>query len=102
MAAAWLKQSGRERQVNYLVKDVVYELAKGDYVFAKVTTARDVSAATKSEVESYIVKQTGAKTVECQFSIDPSLIGGAVIETPHGVIDDSVKSKLLQIVEGVS
>lgn len=101
-AAAWLIAHGKARQVSYLANDIAQALADQGYLFARVTTARPVSEQSKEQITQFIMSETNAKTVECEYAIDESLIGGALIATPYGTLDASVKAALSTIIEGAS
>jgi F0F1-type ATP synthase delta subunit len=53
-------------------------------------------------IEEFVTELTGAKHLELELKVDPSLIGGAIIETPDASMDLSVKTKLARYVEGVN
>ena len=101
-AASWLVAHGKTRQARYLVRDVAQVLADRGYVFARITTARPMSAHAKQEVEKFIRSQTGAKSIELVDAVDPGVIGGARIEIPGAELDSTVRTKLARFVEGVS
>lgn len=100
--ASWLYQTGKVRQLPYLMQDVSYALSRKGYVFATITTAYPVAGDAKAQIEKYIKRLSGAKNVECDYFIDRQIIGGVVIETPVGTFDASVRHKLAKFVEGVS
>jgi len=101
-AAAWLVSTGRERQAGYLARDVAKVLAGRGYVSAQVTTARRMPAETQGQIEKFIKGATGAKELELTTQVDPTIIGGAHIETPDGFLDATVRTKLAKFVQGVS
>jgi len=101
-AAAWLLSSGKARQVSYLAKDVARIIAESDYLYAVVTTARPLTPASKDGIEAYLTNVTGAKTIEINEVVNPLIIGGVRIETPTAILDGTVHSKLVNLVEGMS
>lgn len=101
-AAAWLKVHGRSRQAGYLARDVAEALNSSGYLYAVITTAKPATAAIKNHIESYLKEYSGAKSIECDYLVDPKLIGGVLLETPLGTLDASVRAELAKIVEGVS
>jgi F0F1-type ATP synthase delta subunit len=101
-SANWLKENNKTRQAPYFISDVINSLSKKGYLFAKITTARLASNDTKSIVIEYIKNLPGVNKVECEWVVDPEIIGGTIIETPIGILDSSVKGRLAKIVEGVS
>lgn len=100
-AAAWLLERGRARQASYLAKDVARTLAEQGYLYLEVTTARPLSNASREQIVADVRARTGATTVELMEHIDPTMIGGVRLTTPEMAMDGSVKTKLVNYVEGV-
>ena len=61
---------------------------------ATVTTAFDLSDAQKQNVYDRLIETTAYKSMEIDYMIDESLIGGMVIRIGDRVVDSSVKTKL--------
>ncbi|MDO4966861.1 MAG: ATP synthase F1 subunit delta [Lachnospiraceae bacterium] len=61
---------------------------------AYVTTPLPLSDKQKSDVESKLLNTTSYETMEMNYSVDASLIGGMTIRIKDRVVDSSVKSKL--------
>ena len=99
LAAAWLIETGRERQAGYLARDIARVLAADGYMYAIVTSARALSDEARSSIETYLREAAGAKTVELEVQIDPGLIGGIRIETPEASLDATVRTKLAKLIE---
>lgn len=100
-AAAWLSAHGHSRQAPYLARDVAQVLSESGYLLARVTTARPLSDEGRKYVEQFLKDQVGARELELEITLDPSLIGGITIETPGLALDASVRTKLARYVEGV-
>ena len=62
-------------------------------VKARVTSATALPAAELESIKVALKKRFG-REVEVEASVDPALIGGAVIDAGDVVIDDSLKGKL--------
>jgi F-type H+-transporting ATPase subunit delta len=60
---------------------------------AQVSSAVELSKAQKAEMESTLQRLTG-KRVEAKFSLEPSLLGGAVVRLGDTVYDGSLRSRL--------
>ncbi|MFY8108340.1 MAG: ATP synthase F1 subunit delta [Bacteroidia bacterium] len=60
---------------------------------AKVTTAQELTEANTQEIKSLIEKGTG-KTVILDSKVDPSLIGGLVVQIEDKLYDASISGKL--------
>ena len=99
--AAWLKYNGKSRQFSYVAGDVAQVLSTQGYNFVRIISARELTPQTKKHIESYSRDLTNAKTIECEYRVDPTLIGGVIVETPEGMIDHSVASQLNKLIEGV-
>lgn len=60
---------------------------------AEVQTAVELSAAQKKQFSETLERITGKK-VESKFSLDPGLLGGAVVRIGSTIYDGSVRSRL--------
>lgn len=65
-------------------------------VSAQITSARPLSEAQKAEMQANLAKLTG-KTVNLNFEINESLIGGVVTKLGSTVYDGSVKTQLEEL-----
>ena len=99
-AAAWMVQTKNVRQLPYLVEDIARSLRIGGYVYARVTSARELDTEAKRKIDDFI-RTTGAKEVEIEYKLDPGLIGGIKIELPGATLDGSVRKRLDLLVEGL-
>lgn len=99
--ANWLKNNGQAKNIDHLVQDIASALTDTGYVFATVTTAREMSASQKSSVEAFIKKQLSAQNTEVVYKVDRGLIGGITIETAKGTFDNSVQGKLNRMLENI-
>ncbi|MBR6257881.1 MAG: F0F1 ATP synthase subunit delta [Lachnospiraceae bacterium] len=61
---------------------------------AYVTSAMELSQARKKEIEEKLISTTSYKSMEMNYSVDESLIGGLVIRIGDRVVDSSIKTKL--------
>lgn len=100
-AAAWLVNTGRTRQAGYLARDVAAILATRGHVLIQVTTARPLTDDARQKIQQFCKHLTGASELELEQKLDPTIIGGAIIETPGAILDASVRTKLARYVEGV-
>lgn len=100
--AAWLKDSKNGRQTTYLVEDIAKMLAEHGYIYVTVTTAHAMTEQTKNNVIAFLTNYYGSKSkFELCEIIQPAIIGGVRIDTPHGSFDATVKRKVIQIIKGV-
>jgi len=62
-------------------------------VEARVSSAIELSATQKAELASTLERMTG-KRVEASFSLEPSLLGGAVVRVGDTIYDGSLRTRL--------
>jgi len=65
-------------------------------VKATVTSAQPLDAAELAKLQAALKKRFG-REVEISASVDPALIGGAIIDTGDIVIDGSIRTKLARL-----
>ncbi len=68
---------------------------------AEVTTARELDAAEKAELEGRLAVVTGRK-VRATYGQDPALLGGAIIKVGSTVYDGSVRGQLQRLKDQIS
>ncbi len=61
---------------------------------AYVTTAEELNDNQKQQIKQKLLETTKYNSIEIDYKIDPSLIGGMVVRIKDRVVDSSVKSKL--------
>jgi len=86
------------RIVEQLEKELDAQLG---FTEAQIVSARELGAAERKSLESQIEKTTGKK-VRSTYSLDPSLLGGAVVRIGSTIYDGSVKGQLEKIKEAIS
>ncbi len=85
-------------QVDQLLQEIRLELLhQQGHLEADVVTARQLSDTIMTEIKSFLKEKTKAKTIDLHQSIDPSLLGGAIITTPEWEIDLSLAHTLKQL-----
>jgi F-type H+-transporting ATPase subunit delta len=60
---------------------------------AQISSAVELSAAQKKELAATLTKLTGKK-IETKYSLDPGLLGGAVVRIGDTIYDGSLRSRL--------
>jgi F-type H+-transporting ATPase subunit delta len=60
---------------------------------AEVTSARELGAGEKAELEQTLARVTGKK-IEARYRLDPELIGGAVVQVGSTIYNGSVRQEL--------
>jgi F-type H+-transporting ATPase subunit delta len=63
---------------------------------AQVSSAVELNAPQKAELKSTLERVTG-KRVEATFSLEPELLGGAVVRVGDTVYDGSLRSRLNEL-----
>lgn len=91
--AAYLIDTNRIREVELMIRAIEDAYAERGIVLAHVTTATELTAALRSDIERMI----GARQVTIESIVDPRVIGGVRIETPGAVLDATLKRKLLAL-----
>jgi F-type H+-transporting ATPase subunit delta len=70
-------------------------------VAVKLTTAVELNEAMKNKMKEALIKRLQQQILlECE--VDPSLIGGAIIDAENIVIDGSVRGQLKRLLESLS
>ena len=92
--AAFLIDSRRTNEVSLVVRDIEYELTKQGIVLARVTSAFNLTEATRLAVTKLIEDKTGAQQVQLHQFIDPGVLGGVKIDLPGSQLDATIARKL--------
>jgi F0F1-type ATP synthase delta subunit len=95
--AAYLVVHKRLDELELLVADISRNLAKLGTVKATVTVAHPLDAELKRAVEQYVKRIENATTVQIEESIDPAVLGGIIVETPHKRFDAAVSTQLTRL-----
>ena len=69
---------------------------------AYVTTTMELREEQKQQVEKRLLETTKYETIEVEYSIDSSLIGGMVIRIGDRVVDSSIQTKLYELTKDLS
>ncbi|AEF95450.1 ATP synthase subunit delta [Desulfotomaculum nigrificans CO-1-SRB] len=84
----------REKYITGIAEEfVALANAARNTVTAKVTSAIELDEAAKQDILKVLAKISG-KEVNPTFRVDPSLIGGVVVQIGDKVIDGSIKTRL--------
>jgi len=62
-----------------------------------VQTASPLSNDDQKHIQQYVLKATGAKSVEIDAQINPTIIGGMVIKFGDNLLDTSIAAKLRKL-----
>lgn len=98
MVAAHLIETKRSKELPLLIRDIAsLSERKHSHTLARVVSARKLDAPTIAAIQKLVSVLDHSKTVEIDNHIEPTLLGGAVIQTPQREIDVSVRGRLDQI-----
>jgi len=98
--AAYVVESGSSKQTDMILADIERELAGHGFVSADVTTATPITDSVRQTVTKYVQQSTATKNtnqVSIAEHIDPSILGGIIIETPGKRLDASVRTSLTKL-----
>lgn len=92
-------QSDRGRQdVDAFGEDVTRMWADAhDTAIVTITSARELSLTARKRISKYVLTQEGKKNLSPTYALDPTLIGGAVVQTPTHRYTFSVHGILTQL-----
>ena len=68
---------------------------------AEISSARDLAADERTQLESQLAKTTGKK-VQARYARNPSLLGGALVRIGSTIYDGSVRGQLQAIKEQIA
>jgi F-type H+-transporting ATPase subunit delta len=96
--AAYLAENHQTRSAELYLRDIRGEIERRfGHVSAEVASARQLSTELEKQVEHFIKKSTGARTVETIKTVEPDLVGGVVISTTDAEMDGSIKTRLQKL-----
>lgn len=95
--AAYLVDTRRTKEVDLFVRDIVHELSLRGHVAGTVTSAHELSRATKQALEAYAKAATDAQAVHLDEVVDPQVLGGVKLSLPGKELDTTVAHQLLTL-----
>ena len=87
--AAFLVETGREREAELLARDIELALSERGVTVASVASAHELTATLRTQIEKLI-----GGNVQLKETIDPALLGGVRIDTPDKRFDGTLARKL--------
>lgn len=87
--AAFLVETGREREAELLARDIELALSERGVTVASVASAHELTATLRTQIEKLI-----GGNVQLKETIDPTLLGGVRIDTPDKRFDGTLARKL--------
>lgn len=95
--AAYVIEHRLVGQLELILADVSANLATMGHIEATVTTARPLTDELRKELLEYVKRTNGSKDITLNELVDPSLLGGVIVETPGKRFDASVSTKLKRL-----
>lgn len=95
--AAYIVEHKLQGQIELILADISANLSSLGHIEASVTTAHPLTDTLRAELTAYVRRVENAKSVVLQESVDPSLIGGVIVETPNQRLDSSLATKLKRL-----
>lgn len=95
--AAYIVEHRLQNDIELIVADILWNLAQAGHVEAHVTTAHPLDSSLKQAVVEYVKRIESASEVEVRERIDPSVLGGIIVETPSKRFDASIATKLKRL-----
>lgn len=95
--AAYLVHTGRERELDLVVRDVEAALADRGILLADVASSRKLSSEAAREIRVYLKQKTGAATIQLRETVDPQLLGGVRVSIPGSELDGTLRHTLNQL-----
>lgn len=92
--AAYLIETRRTSELSLMTREIQYRLAEKGYVTGTVTTAHELSAATKAAIEAFAKQQSQAKTLRLDTIVDESVLGGVKLDLPGHELDATISRQL--------
>lgn len=92
--AAFLIDNRRTKEIDLVVRDIEYELKNRGIVLARITSAHELSAATKQALTQLVKQNTKAKTVQLTQFINPTVLGGVKVDLPGLQLDTTIARRL--------
>lgn len=96
-----LIKSRQSHHLELVVADISKAMLKEGILLATVESARDLDEHARREINEALRIRTKAKMVHIDWHVDPQLIGGTRITTPHWELDATLRH-LLKTLETAS
>lgn len=95
--AAYLVESRRTSELSLMTREIQYRLSEKGHVMGTVTTAHELSAATKTAIEAFAKQQSNAKSLRLDVIVDESVLGGVKLDLPGHELDATISRQLTNL-----
>jgi len=93
--AAYLIDTGRQREYELIVRDIEMALLSHDIAIATIVSARKLSAEAKKGLEAYVKSEyQDISTVMLRETVDEQALGGVKLIMPDKQLDATARTKL--------
>jgi F0F1-type ATP synthase delta subunit len=92
--AAYLIESRRTKEMSLMVREIQYRLSEKGHVIGTVTSAHELSAATKKAIDAYAKKKSDATYLHLDPIVDESVLGGVKLDLPGHELDTTIARQL--------
>ena len=92
--AAYLIENRRTNELSIIIRDIAAQLADLGHLSGTVTSAHELSAATKQAIETYAKEKTNAPHVVLDTIVDETVLGGIKLELPGRELDSTIARRL--------
>lgn len=98
MAASYLITSKQVDKAEQLVQDMAREIqVQSGHLLASITSAHELSDTLRQQIADSLARQTNARTVTLDTTVDPTLLSGYVVRTPDYELNTTAQHKLRQL-----
>ena len=87
--AAYLIETGREREAELLARDIEFALSERGTTVVRVASAHELTTTLRQQIEGLV-----EGTVRLKETVDPTLLGGVRVDTPDKRFDGTLAHKL--------
>jgi F0F1-type ATP synthase delta subunit len=87
--AAYLIETGRQRELELLARDIEFALSERGTTVVRVASAHELTSALRAQIESMV-----GGTVRLKETVEPTLLGGVRVDTPSKRFDGTLSHKL--------
>lgn len=92
--AAYLVATKQTTNVELFVRDIEYSLSQKGHVVADVTSAFELTATTKRELEQFVKQSSDARSVEFRETVDDAVLGGVRLQFSERELDTTLARQL--------
>jgi F0F1-type ATP synthase delta subunit len=87
--AAYLIETGREREAELLARDIEFALSERGVTVVRTASAHELTSTLKKQIEALV-----GGTVQLKETVDSTLLGGVRVDTPSERFDGTLSHKL--------